>query len=61
MHIEIDEISKEFGMTAALHPVSLADPVGCAGRTSRAVGLGKDHLVAHSGRAGVSDLRARAI
>ncbi len=26
MHIEIDEISKAFGATAALHPVSLAIP-----------------------------------
>jgi sulfate transport system ATP-binding protein len=28
MHIEIDEISKEFGATAALHPVSLSIPSG---------------------------------
>ncbi len=28
MHIEIDEISKQFGSTAALHPVSLSLPSG---------------------------------
>ena len=28
MHIEIDEISKQFGTTAALAPVSLAIPSG---------------------------------
>ena len=28
MHIEIDEISKQFGTTAALHPVSQSLPSG---------------------------------
>ena len=34
MHIEIDEISKEFGTTAALHPVSLAIPSGALERVA---------------------------
>ena len=28
MHIDIDEIAKEFGATTALHPVSLSIPSG---------------------------------
>ena len=28
MHIQIDEIAKHFGPTAALHPVSLSIPSG---------------------------------
>jgi sulfate transport system ATP-binding protein len=34
MHIEIDEIAKDFGATAALQPVSLAIPSGRWWRSS---------------------------
>jgi len=33
MHIDIDEIAKSFGATAALHPVSLLGPLG-SGKTT---------------------------
>ena len=58
MQIEIDEIAKEFGATTALHPVSLVDPLGRAGRAARALGLGQDHAPAHPRRARGAELRA---
>ena len=45
MHIEIDEISKEFGTTAALHPVSLAIPAGALVALLGPSGSGKTTLL----------------
>jgi sulfate transport system ATP-binding protein len=45
MHIEIDEISKEFGATAALHPVSLKVPSGALVALLGPSGSGKTTLL----------------
>ena len=45
MHIEIDEISKEFGVTAALHPVSLKVPSGALVALLGPSGSGKTTLL----------------
>jgi len=45
MHIEIDEISKEFGTTAALHPVRLAIPSGALVALLGPSGSGKTTLL----------------
>ena len=45
MHIEIDEISKEFGTTAALHPVSLSIPSGALVALLGPSGSGKTTLL----------------
>jgi sulfate transport system ATP-binding protein len=45
MHIEIDEIAKEFGATAALHPVSLAVPSGALVAFLGPSGSGKTTLL----------------
>ncbi len=45
MHIEIDAISKEFGRTAALHPVSLAIPSGALVALLGPSGSGKTTLL----------------
>ena len=45
MHIEIDEISKDFGTTAALHPVSLAIPSGALVALLGPSGSGKTTLL----------------
>jgi sulfate transport system ATP-binding protein len=45
MQIEIDEISKEFGATAALHPVSLAIPSGALVALLGPSGSGKTTLL----------------
>jgi sulfate transport system ATP-binding protein len=45
MHIEIDEISKEFGTTAALHPVSLTIPSGALVALLGPSGSGKTTLL----------------
>lgn len=45
MHIDIDEISKEFGTTAALHPVSLAIPSGALVALLGPSGSGKTTLL----------------
>lgn len=45
MHIEIDEISKTFGVTAALHPVSLAIPSGALVALLGPSGSGKTTLL----------------
>lgn len=45
MHIEIDEISKQFGVTAALHPVSLAIPSGALVALLGPSGSGKTTLL----------------
>ena len=45
MHIEIDEISKEFGTTAALHPVSLKVPSGALVALLGPSGSGKTTLL----------------
>ena len=45
MHIEIDEISKEFGTTAALHPVSLSLPSGALVALLGPSGSGKTTLL----------------
>jgi sulfate transport system ATP-binding protein len=45
MHIEIDEISKEFGTTAALHPVSLSIPTGALVALLGPSGSGKTTLL----------------
>jgi sulfate transport system ATP-binding protein len=45
MHIEIDEISKEFGITAALHPVSLKVPSGALVALLGPSGSGKTTLL----------------
>ncbi len=45
MHIEIDEISKEFGRTAALHPVKLAIPSGALVALLGPSGSGKTTLL----------------
>jgi len=45
MHIEIDEISKIFGATAALHPVSLAIPSGALVALLGPSGSGKTTLL----------------
>lgn len=45
MHIEIDEISKIFGTTAALHPVSLAIPSGALVALLGPSGSGKTTLL----------------
>jgi len=45
MHIEIDEISKEFGTTAALHPVSVAIPSGALVALLGPSGSGKTTLL----------------
>ena len=45
MHIEIDSISKEFGTTAALHPVSLAIPSGALVALLGPSGSGKTTLL----------------
>lgn len=45
MHIEIDEISKEFGATAALHPVSLSIPSGALVALLGPSGSGKTTLL----------------
>jgi ABC-type ATPase involved in cell division len=45
MHIEIDEISKSFGATAALHPVSLSLPSGALVALLGPSGSGKTTLL----------------
>ncbi len=45
MHIKIDEISKEFGRTAALHPVSLSVPSGALVALLGPSGSGKTTLL----------------
>ncbi|TAG31302.1 MAG: sulfate ABC transporter ATP-binding protein [Rhodobacterales bacterium] len=45
MHIEIDEISKSFGTTAALHPVSLSLPSGALVALLGPSGSGKTTLL----------------
>jgi sulfate transport system ATP-binding protein len=45
VHIEIDEISKEFGRTAALHPVRLAIPSGALVALLGPSGSGKTTLL----------------
>jgi sulfate transport system ATP-binding protein len=45
MHIEIDEIAKSFGTTAALHPVSLAIPSGALIALLGPSGSGKTTLL----------------
>ena len=45
MHIQIDEISKEFGATAALHPVSLSVPTGALVALLGPSGSGKTTLL----------------
>jgi sulfate transport system ATP-binding protein len=45
MHIEIDEISKQFGVTAALHPVSLSLPSGALVALLGPSGSGKTTLL----------------
>ncbi|HVG49061.1 MAG TPA: sulfate ABC transporter ATP-binding protein [Rubellimicrobium sp.] len=45
MHIEIDEIAKEFGSTAALHPVSLKIPSGALIALLGPSGSGKTTLL----------------
>ena len=45
MQIEIDEISKEFGATAALHPVSLSIPSGALVALLGPSGSGKTTLL----------------
>ena len=45
MHIEIDEISKQFGITAALHPVSLSLPSGALVALLGPSGSGKTTLL----------------
>ena len=45
MHIEIDEIAKTFGATAALHPVSLAIPSGALVALLGPSGSGKTTLL----------------
>ena len=45
MHIEIDEITKAFGTTAALHPVSLAIPSGALVALLGPSGSGKTTLL----------------
>lgn len=45
MHIEIDEIAKEFGATAALHPVSLRIPSGALVAFLGPSGSGKTTLL----------------
>lgn len=45
MHIEIDEISKQFGVTAALHPVSLSIPSGALVALLGPSGSGKTTLL----------------
>lgn len=45
MHIEIDEISKSFGTTAALHPVSLSIPSGALVALLGPSGSGKTTLL----------------
>ncbi len=45
MHIEIDEISKEFGRAAALHPVKLAIPSGALMALLGPSGSGKTTLL----------------
>ena len=45
MHIEIDEIAKSFGATAALHPVSLAIPSGALVALLGPSGSGKTTLL----------------
>ncbi|MBE2275202.1 MAG: sulfate ABC transporter ATP-binding protein [Rhodobacteraceae bacterium] len=45
MHIDIDEISKEFGATAALHPVSLSVPSGALVALLGPSGSGKTTLL----------------
>lgn len=45
MHIEIDEISKQFGTTAALHPVSLSIPAGALVALLGPSGSGKTTLL----------------
>jgi sulfate transport system ATP-binding protein len=45
MHIEIDEVAKEFGTTAALHPVSLRVPSGALVALLGPSGSGKTTLL----------------
>ncbi|MDO5606715.1 MAG: ATP-binding cassette domain-containing protein, partial [Paracoccus sp. (in: a-proteobacteria)] len=45
MHIDIDEISKQFGITTALHPVSLAIPSGALVALLGPSGSGKTTLL----------------
>ena len=45
MHIDIDEIAKTFGTTAALHPVSLAIPSGALVALLGPSGSGKTTLL----------------
>ncbi len=45
MHIQIDQISKEFGTTAALHPVSLSIPSGALVALLGPSGSGKTTLL----------------
>ncbi len=45
MHIEVDEISKQFGTTAALHPVSLSLPSGALVALLGPSGSGKTTLL----------------
>ena len=45
MHIEIDEIAKNFGTTAALHPVSLSLPSGALVALLGPSGSGKTTLL----------------
>ncbi|WP_131579004.1 ATP-binding cassette domain-containing protein, partial [Paracoccus nototheniae] len=45
MHIQIDEIAKEFGTTTALHPVSLSIPSGALVALLGPSGSGKTTLL----------------
>ena len=45
MHIQIDEISKRFGGTSALHPVSLSIPSGALVALLGPSGSGKTTLL----------------
>ncbi len=55
MHIEIEDIAKEFGPTTALQPVSLSIPSGALVALLGPSGLGQDHAPAHPRRARVPE------